>query len=160
MVNSHCRPTDVVGTLMCKRDSVGAAAGLALALVRSKILTWQCASQLSKAQYDAAFARDREVEDAASSSSSNATGSGSADDDSAAGAADERTGGIIGEVDLEVFYNDGNKARPCGWLCLVGTAARLRSGFSFLWDAICALQSQARASFAQGLSGRCRLCLI
>jgi hypothetical protein len=77
---------------------------------------WPCALQLSKAQYDAAFARDREVEDAASSPSSDPAGSGSVAAEPAASVPDERTGGIIGEVDLEVFYNDGNKVRHCGWL--------------------------------------------
>ena len=59
--------------------------------------------QLSKAQYDAAFGDE-------------AVRSGDGAEDSAARqsasvASDEATGAIIGEVKLEVFYNDGNKVR-------------------------------------------------
>ena len=59
-------------------------------------------SQLSKEQYDAAFG-DKAQQSGA--------GSSLAAEQSASSAADEPTGGIIGEVDLEVFYNDGNKVR-------------------------------------------------
>jgi len=59
--------------------------------------------QLSKAQYDAAFG------DQARPSGDSAD---EADAEQAApAAADEATGAIIGEVNLEIFYNDGNKVR-------------------------------------------------
>ena len=59
--------------------------------------------QLSKAQYEAAFGNQPQP-------SGDAVGEAVAEQ-SAPVAAEQPTGGIIGEVDLEVFYNDGNKAR-------------------------------------------------
>ena len=60
-------------------------------------------AQLSKAQYDAAFGDQARP-------SGDSTDEAAAEQ-SAPAAADEATGAIIGEVDLEIFYNDGNKVR-------------------------------------------------
>ncbi len=59
--------------------------------------------QLSKVQYDAAFGDQARP---SGDSADEAAGEQSAPD-----AADEATGAIIGEVNLEIFYNDGNKVR-------------------------------------------------
>ena len=64
---------------------------------------WHVHLQLSKAQYDAAFGDQAR-------SSENSAGEAAAMQTASAGP-DEATGAIIGEVDLEVFYNDGNKVR-------------------------------------------------